>query len=67
MLRSLKHQTNLRSITLNSKGVDRIILETTYHQRTDFNTLTPPRFGKNFSCKLWTRNLGQKYSLLRKI
>ena len=30
------------------KNIERIILETTYHQRTDFNTLTPPPLWQKF-------------------
>lgn len=37
------HYTKLR------KNIDRIVLETTYHHRTDFNTLTPP--------PLWQKSL----------
>lgn len=42
------------------KGVDRIILETTYHQRTDFNTLTPPPLWQKFFLQTLDEEFGTK-------
>ena len=42
------------------KGVDRIILETTYHQRTDFNTLTPPPLWQKFFLQTLDAEFGTK-------
>jgi len=42
------------------KSVDRIILETTYHQRTDFNTLTPPPLWQKFFLQTLDAEFGTK-------
>ena len=42
------------------KGVDRIILKTTYHQRTDFNTLTPPPLWQKFFLQTLDEEFGTK-------
>ena len=42
------------------KGVDRITLETTYHQRTDFNTLTPPPLWQKFFLQTLDAEFGTK-------
>jgi len=42
------------------KGVDRITLETTYHQRTDFNTLTPPPLWQKFFLQTLDEEFGTK-------
>ena len=42
------------------KGVDRITLESTYHQRTDFNTLTPPPLWQKFFLQTLDVEFGTK-------
>lgn len=42
------------------KGVSRITLETTYHQRTDFNTLTPPPLWQKFFLQTLDEEFGTK-------
>ncbi|MFH1402447.1 MAG: DEAD/DEAH box helicase family protein [Patescibacteria group bacterium] len=42
------------------KGVGRITLETTYHQRTDFNTLTPPPLWQKFFLQTLDEEFGTK-------
>jgi len=42
------------------KGVDRTTLETTYHQRTDFNTLTPPPLWQKFFLQTLDTEFGTK-------
>lgn len=42
------------------KSVDRITLKTTYHQRTDFNTLTPPPLWQKFFLQALDEVFGTK-------
>ncbi|OHE15935.1 MAG: restriction endonuclease subunit R [Sulfurimonas sp. RIFOXYB2_FULL_37_5] len=42
------------------KNIERITLETTYHQRTDFNTLTPPPLWQNFFLQTMDEIFGTK-------
>ncbi len=42
------------------KGVGRITLETAYHQRTDFNTLTPPPLWQKFFLQTLDEEFGTK-------
>lgn len=41
-------------------NVERITLETTYHQRTDFNTLTPPPLWQKFFLQVMDETFGTK-------
>lgn len=45
-------------------NIERIILETTYHQRTDFNTLTPPPLWQKFFLQTLDREFGTKTQLI---
>ena len=42
------------------KNIERITLETTYHQRTDFNTLTPPPLWQEFFLQIMDKIFGTK-------
>lgn len=42
------------------KNIERITLETTYHQRTDFNTLTPPPLWQKFFLQTLDQEFGTK-------
>lgn len=42
------------------KGIERITLETIYHQRTDFNTLTPPPLWQKFFLQTLDAGFGTK-------
>lgn len=45
-------------------NIERIKLETTYHQRTDFNTLTPPPLWQKFFLQTLDREFGTKVQLI---
>lgn len=42
------------------KGIERITLETTYHHRIDFNTLTPPPLWQKFFLETMDKEFGTK-------
>lgn len=42
------------------KGIEKIVLETTYHKRTDFNTLTPPEEWQPFFLQTLDKEFGVK-------
>jgi type III restriction enzyme len=45
------------------KGIERIVLETTYHHRTDFNTLTPPPLWQKFFLNTMDKEFSTKLQL----
>jgi type III restriction enzyme len=42
------------------ENIERVVLETTYHQRTDFNTLTPPPLWQKFFLQILDETFGTK-------